>query len=266
MQLATSVQPTARRQQRLTVAAAALAVLCVLLLPPLVSRVFGGVVPVDSETETELTGLAREVARMPGTTEFGGTVVVTITPEMRAPPTTASEQVLPSESAGHLVPLGVSGLLPLTPAVAPEAMQELAADLSARDHVFANLGPLVVGCLPEWHDPPRECTPLLLTRHATGYYRYPVTWGSSSFLEAGSAMQAEVFDVLGGRLVVGGLTGTETELVEVLVDGGDVVTAFTTPSASPGDTVWWAVISGPAVRATAHDAAGNFLAAVDLAE
>lgn len=266
MQLATSAQPTARRQQRLTVAAAALAVLCVLLLPPFVSRVVGGVVPVDPEPETELTELAREVARMPGATVFGDTVVVTITPEMHAPTMAASEQVLPSESAGHLVPLGVSGLLPLNPLVAPEGMQELAAGLTPRDHVLANLGPLVVGCLREWHDPPRECTPVLLTRHATGYFRYPVTWGSSSFLEPGSAMQADVFEVLGGRLVVGGLTGTETELVEVLVDGGSVVTAFTTPSASPGDTIWWAVTTRPAVRATAYDAAGHFLAAADLTE
>jgi hypothetical protein len=114
-----------------------------------------------------------------------------------------------------------------------------------------------------WRDRAPDCTPVLLTRHATGYYRFPGSWGTSDFLEPGSPMHAQAFGVLGGRLVVGGLPGSDTALVEVLVRGGNVVTAFTTPSASPGDTIWWAVTTEPAVRATAYDAEGAVLARVD---
>lgn len=266
MQLATPVQPTTRRHQRLTVAAAAAAVLCVLLLPPLLGRLLGLVVPVDPAPAPDLTELARQVARLPGATVLEDTVVITVSPGMQAPTTAESERVLPSQSSGYLVPLGVSGLVPLTPEVAPAAMHDLAAELTTRDHVLANLGPLVVGCLPERHDPPQECTPVLLTRHATGYFRFPEQWGSSRFLEPGSAMEAQTFPVLGGHLVAGGLTGNAAARVDVLVDDGSTVTAFTTPSASPGDTVWWAVTAGSAVRADAYDDSGELLDRVHLVD
>jgi hypothetical protein len=263
MLLRTPVQARARRQQRLTVAAAALGILCVLLLPPLLGRVLTPVAPIPGP-QAELTERARAIARMPGAAVLDDTVVVTVTPAMNASATAESQRVRPSESAGYLVPLGVSGLVPMSPGVAPERMRDLAGRLTPRDHVLANLGPLVVGCLRAWHDRPGECTPLLLTRHSTGYYRYPVRWGTGGFLEPGSPMQAQVLTVLGGRLVVGGMAGTDAARIEVRMDDGSSVTAFTTPSASPGDTVWWAVGTGSAVRADAYDASGELIARVHL--
>jgi plastocyanin len=64
--------------------------------------------------------------------------------------------------------------------------------------------------------------------------------------------------------VVGGRPGTDTERVVVRLANGSTVTAFTTVSASPGDTVWWAALTREAIEATAYDARGNELESVDL--
>lgn len=190
--------------------------------------------------------------------------MLTLTPEMHAPVMRPSQLVAPDEPVGQLVPLGVSALLPMDPQLAPAGTRGLMSGLRPADKVFANLGPLVVSCLVAPGDATGSCTPTLLTRHATGYYRFPRAWGSVTFLDDGSPMHAELFDVLGGRLVVGGLPGTSAARVLVTLTDGSQVTAFTTDSASPGDTVWWASLQDRAVSATAYDARGEHIATVDL--
>jgi len=257
-------QPVHRPEhQRLTVAAAALSVLCVLALPPVVAGILDLAGPLDDRPRFSLTHRAELVSRLPGATVLQDSVIVTLTPEMHSPVMRPSQQVLPQDSAGQLVPLGVSGLLPMNPYLAPAGTRHLTSALWPGDKVFSNLGPLVVGCLPAV-GAPGECTPTLLTQHASGYFLYPRSWGSSSFLEDGSVMQAEVFAIVGGQVVAGGLPGVETDRVEVRLVDGDSVTAFTTVSASPGDTVWWAATTKPPVQATAYDDAGSVIATLDL--
>lgn len=262
MQLAPPVPRPAH--QRLTVLAAAVSVLLVLAVPAVVGTLLGLVAPVDRTGDRELTQRAEAVAELPGANVIGDQVIVTLTPEMHAPVMRASQRVLPEDSAGQLVPLGVSGLLPMNQYVAPAGTEQLVAGLWPGDQVFSNLGPLVVGCLPTTADPPGACTPTLLTQHHTGYFRYPGAWGSAAFLEDGTAMEAEVYDVVGGQVVLGGAPGTDVERVVVRTIDGDRVTAFTTTSASPGDVIWWAASPRRPVQATVFDAKGRVLERIDL--
>ena len=262
MQLAPPVPRPAH--QRLTVLAAAVSVLLVLAVPAVVGTLLGLVAPVGRTGEPQLTQRAEAVAELPGANVIGDQVIVTLTPEMNAPVMRPSQRVLPADSAGQLVPLGVSGLLPMNEYVAPAGTGQLVAGLWPGDQVFSNLGPLVVGCLPTAADPPDACTPTLLTEHHTGYFRYPGAWGSASFLEDGTAMEAEVYDVVGGQVVLGGAPGTDVDRVVVRTVDGDRVTAFTTTSASPGDVIWWAASPRRPVEATVFDARGRVLERIDL--
>lgn len=256
-----------RGHERLTVAAAAVAVLAVLLVPPAVAWVVDLVAPVDRFPAFELTDRAKRVAELPAANVLGDSVIVFVTPEMQVPALRPSQRVLPSESAGQLVPLGVSGLLPMNPYLGPGDAEHVTSGLWPGDRVFADLGPLVVGCLPGPDDPRGECTATLLVQHATGYYRYPRTLGSHTFLDRGSPMEADIYEVLGGQVVIGGLPGTAADKVVVTMDNGNTLTAFTTPSASPGDVIWWAATTDPdaaPAQATAYDRHGNRLGTVDL--
>ncbi|MGA9748528.1 MAG: hypothetical protein WBQ50_13805 [Nocardioides sp.] len=245
---------------RLAVAAAALAVLGVLVIPVVAGTLLDLTVPrPDRFPGPSITERAQRVAELPGTNVLGGTVVLTLTPEMQAPAMRPSRLVVPSESAGQLVPVGVSGLVPMAAEFAPAGTGSLMSGLWPSDQVFANLGPVVVSCLV---DPPRadgECTPTLLTQHSTGYYRYPASWGGADFLGDGSRMQAMLVEGLNADLVIGGLPGTDVDRVIVRLADGSAVVAFTTDSASPGDTVWWASAQGLPVSARAYDADGNEL-------
>lgn len=262
MQLAPPVPRPAH--QRLTVLAAAVSVLLVLAVPAVVGTLLGLVAPIDHIGEPQLTQRAEAVAELPGANVIGDEVVLTLTPEMHAPVMRPSQRVLPGDSAGQLVSLGVSGMLPMNQYVAPAGTERLVAGLWPGDRVFSNLGPLVVGCLPTAADPPDACTPTLLTQHPTGYFRYPGAWGSASFLEDGSAMEAEVYGVVGGQVVVGGAPGTDVDRVVVRTIDGARVNAFTTTSASPGDVIWWAASPRRPVQATAYDARGRVLERLDL--
>ncbi len=204
--------PASPGHPRLTIAAAALAVLAVLVIPPVVIGLVdlaAPVAPVERFPTFSLTDRARQVAELPGANVLADSVVLTLTPEMNAPVMQPSQIVLPDESTGQLVPLGVSGLLPMTPDLAPAGTGGLMSGLVPGDKVFANLGPLVASCLVGPGDTAGSCTPTLLTQHSTGYYRYPGAWGTATFLDDGSPMQADLLDVLGSRLVAGGLPGTE---------------------------------------------------------
>lgn len=258
-------QPVGRpAHQRLTVAAAAVSVLLVLGLPLVVAQLIALVPPERPPEPFPLTDRARLVAELPGASVVRDQVILSLTPAMHAPVHRPSQRVLPGRTAGQLVPLGVDGLLPMNPYLAPRDAATLATDLWPGDNVFSDLGPLVVGCLPGDRDRPGECTPTLLTRQPNGYFLYPRSWGSSTFLEPGTAMQAEIYDVLGGRVVVGGRPGTDCDRVIVMLENGSTVAAFTTRSASPGDTIWWAAITQEAVQATAFDDDGYVLETVDL--
>ncbi|HET6652444.1 MAG TPA: hypothetical protein VFH10_07380 [Nocardioides sp.] len=250
--------------QRLTVVAAAVSVLLVLGLPPLVGHLLSLVPPVDPPDRFPLTERAKRVAELPGASILQDRVILFLTPDMHAPVFRPSQRVDPRESAGQLVPLGVSGLLPMNPYLAPYAAAGIADGLWPGDKVYTNLGALVVGCLPRYDDPRGECTPTLLTRQPNAYFAYPRSWGTSTFLEPGTAMQAQIYEVLGGNVVIGGRPGTDTDRVVVRLANGSTVTAFTTESASPGDTVWWAAVTREAIEATAYDARGNELETVDL--
>jgi hypothetical protein len=250
--------------RRLTVMAAAVSVLLVLGLPPLVGHLLSLVPPEEPPDRFPLTDRAQRIAELPGASVLQDRVIMFLTPDMHAPVFRPSQQVAPEDSAGQLVPLGVSGLLPMNPYLAPYAASGIAEGLWQSDNVYTNLGSMVVGCLPRFDDPRGECTPTLLTRQPNAYFLYPRSWGTSTFLEPGTAMQAEIYEVLGGRLVVGGRPGTDTDRVVVRLGNGATVTAFTTVSASPGDTVWWASITREAIEATAYDADGNALETVDL--
>jgi hypothetical protein len=257
--------PASRGHERLTVAAAALAVLAVLVAPPSLAGLLDLVAPPhDPLPPLPLTERARQVAELPGATVLQDSVILTLTPQMRAPVMGPAQRVEPKDSVGQLVPLGVSGLLPMDPHLAPIGSGALMADLWPGDKVFANLGPLVASCLPRPTGPSGECTPTLLTQHATGYYRFPGAWGTATFLDDGTRMQAEIVDVLGARVVAGGRPGSDTDHVMVSLSDGSSVSAFTTMSASPGDTVWWATVHGRPVQATAYDADGNALETLDL--
>ena len=250
--------------QRLTVAAAAVSMLLVLGLPPLVGHLLSLVPPEEPPDRFPLTERAQRIAELPGASVLQDRVILFLTPDMHAPVFRPSKQVEPRDSAGQLVPLGVSGLLPMNPYLAPYAAGGIAEGLWPGDKVYTNLGALVVGCLPRYDDPDGECTPTLLTRQPNAYFEYPRSWGTTTFLETGTAMQAEVYEVLGGDVVVGGRPGTDTARVVVRLRNGSTVAAFTTESASPGDTVWWAAITQEAVEATAYDAQGTALETVDL--
>jgi len=250
--------------QRLTVAAAAVSVLLVLGLPLLMGQLLALVPPHDPADRFPLTEHARKVSELPGANVIRDRVILTLTPEMHAPVMAESQRITPDQSAGVFVPLGVSGLLPTNPYLAPSGAGELATDLWPGDKVFSNLGPLDVGCLPGTSDPPGECTPTLLTQHPNGYFVFPRSWGTSSFLEPGTPMEAEVYDVVGGRVVVGGRPGEDTDRVVVRLTNGSTITAFTTASASPGDTIWWASTPGRPESATAYDRRGRSLETVRL--
>lgn len=259
--------PASPGHPRLTIAAAALAVLAVLVIPPVVIGLVdlaAPVAPVERFPTFSLTDRARQVAELPGANVLADSVVLTLTPEMNAPVMQPSQIVLPDESTGQLVPLGVSGLLPMTPDLAPAGTGGLMSGLVPGDKVFANLGPLVASCLVGPGDTAGSCTPTLLTQHSTGYYRYPGAWGTATFLDDGSPMQADLLDVLGSRLVAGGLPGTDADKIVVVLADGSEVTAFTTGSASPGDTIWWASVQRLPLLARAYDAAGHEIADVDL--
>jgi hypothetical protein len=258
-------EPVHRHErQRLTVAAAAVSVLLVLGLPPLVGHLLSLVPPAERPDRFPLTERAQRVAELPGASVLQDRVILFLTPDMHAPVFRPSQRVDPEESAGQLVPLGVSGLLPMNPYLAPYAAAGVADGLWPGDKVYTNLGALVVGCLPRYDDPRGECTPTLLTRQPNAYFAYPRSWGTSTFLEPGTAMEAQLYEVLDGEVVVGGRPGTDTERVVVRLANGSTVTAFTTVSASPGDTVWWAALTREAVEATAYDADGKALETVDL--
>ncbi len=249
---------------RLTVLAAAVSVLLVLGLPPVVGRLFQVVPPEEPPDRFPLTERARRAAELEGASILRDRVILFLTPEMRPPVFDPSRRVEADEVAGQLVPLGVSGLLPTNAYLAPPEARELAGGLWESDGVYSNLGPLVAGCLPRYDDPPGECSPLLLTRQSDGYYPYPRSWGTSTFLEPGTPMQARVLQVLGGRVVVGGGYGTGIDRVVVRLANGSTVAAFTTRSASPGDTIWWAAVTREPVEATAYDDRGRVLETVDL--
>lgn len=258
-------QPVNRpAHQRLTVVAAAVAVLLVLGMPLVVGQLLALVRPDEQPDPFPLTEHAQAIAELPGAMVLRDRVFLELTPEMHAPALRPSQRVLPTRLAGQPVPLGAVGVLPMNPYLAPRDEAALASDLWPGDRVFSNLGALVAGCLPQDTDPPGECTPTLLTLHPNGYFLYPRSWGSETFLEPGTAMEAEVYDVLGGSVVAGGRPGTDTDRVVVRQSNGSTVTAFTTESASPGDTIWWASVTRDPVEATAYDVRGNVLETVDL--
>lgn len=254
--------------QRMTVVAAALSVLGVLVLPPVVAGLLDLAAPVDSSPDHVLTERAEVAARLPGAKLIGDSVVVFVNPDVFVPALRISQRVRPESVVGELVPLGVRGRLPMNPYLAPGGSAEVVEGLWPVDKVFSDLGPLVAGCVSGVADPPGACTAVLLTRHSDGYFRYPRTWGSSSFLDPGAAMEAGVYGgydgAPGGQLVAGGLAGTDTTRIEVATEGGPPVPTITSTTVSPGDTVWWAVVSRPPLAATAYDAGGAVVGEVDL--
>jgi hypothetical protein len=255
----TLAQPVPRPDdhRRLTVLSAAAAVLCVLTLPSLVVAVSDLTRPPEPPRFT-LTEKAERAARIPTAAVLNDSVIVFLTPESGAPVMASGNRVPTGRVADQLVPLGVSILLPMTPATAPAGTRDLAGTLSREDNVKSNLGPMVAGCLVRT-DRTLPCVPTLLTRHPGGYYRIPGTWGSPAFLDRGSGLEAEQFEVLGGWVLVGGAPGTSTDRVEVTLTGGARITAFGSGAVSPGNTVWWAALPRRAISATAYDAQGRTL-------
>lgn len=254
----TLAQPVHRPDhRRLTVLSAAAAVLCVLTLPSLVLAV-SDLPPAPGPPGSTLTEKAQRAAEIPGAAVLRDSVIVFLTPESGAQVMRAERRVPTGLAADQLVPLGVSILLPMSPATAPAGSRSLAATLSGGDKVKTNLGPMVAGCLVT-RDPTDECNPALLTRHPGGYYLLPGAWGSPQFLADGTGLEAELFEVLGGWVLVGGIAGSAPDRVEVTMTNGVTVTAFASGSVSPGDTVWWAALPRRAVSATAYDADGGRL-------
>lgn len=252
----TLAQPVHRPDhRRLTILAAAGAVLCVLTLPSLLVAT-SDLPPAPVPPQFRLTEKAQRAAEMPGAAVLQDSVIVFLTPDSGASVLRADRKVPTTRAADQLVPLGVSALLPMSVGSAPAGSRGLAATLSPGDKVKANVGPMVAGCLLG-ADPTAECTPALLTRHPGGYYLLPGAWGSTTFLHDGTGLEAELYEVLGGWVLIGGIAGTATDRVEVTLSKGITVTAFSSGSVSPGDTIWWAALPRRAVSATAYDEAGD---------
>lgn len=254
---------------RLTVLAAALSVLGVLALPGIGAWVVDWAVPDRTfPVAPQLTDDAAEVVRLTGAPVVAGKVIVTVRPGTGVTALAPDKRIAPSAVAGTLQQLDVRGLVPMRPDVAPPSIDELADHLTPWiDGVYADVGPLAIGCLADTSA--EGCLLTLLSRHGDDYYRFPGQPPARFFAES-SPMEARSYDAIGGELVIGRLPEhlPDGDVQQVIVSLADhtIVPATLDRTVSPGDVVWWSTMGAQhPVSATAYDGHGLKIASFLLA-
>ncbi|HEX5986029.1 MAG TPA: hypothetical protein VFY86_05880 [Nocardioides sp.] len=263
-------EPRRPSHPRLTVLAAALSVLGVLVLPGTVAYVVDLAVPDRSfPVVPELSDDAQEVVRRTGADVIGRTVTVPVRPGTGVPALAPDAIISTSEAVGKILPLGVRGLVPMSPTVAPPSIDDLAGRLTPwTDRVFAEVGDLAVACLADPNGP-AGCKLSLLVQWGDQYYSFPGQ-EPARFVAGDAPMAARTYDVVGGNLVVGrmpaSLPAGDVSQVIVSLQDHSIVPGTIARSVAPGDVVWWTTRGGtPPVSAAVVDAGGGRVASFVLA-
>ena len=253
---------------RLTVLAAALSVLGVLTLPGAVAWMVDLAVPDRSfPVVPELTDDAQEVVQRTGADVIGRTVIVPVRPGTGVPALAPDARVARAEAVGEVVDLDVTGLVPMRPDVAPPAIDDLASRLVPWvDRVYADVGPLALGCLGDAAD---TCSLSLLVHVGEDFYRFPGQ-APARFFVGTSQMEARTYEVAGGFVVVGRMPEQlpEGDVSQVIVSLSDhsIVPGTLSHDVSPGSVVWWSTRGGShPVSASVFDTARGKLASFVLA-
>jgi hypothetical protein len=263
-------EPRRPRHPRLTVLAAALSVLGVLVLPGTVAYLADMAVPDQTfPVVPELSDDAQEVVRRTGADVIGRTVIVPVRPGTGVP-ALAPDAIIPtSEALGKILPLGVRGLVSMSPVVAPPSIDDLAARLTPwTDRVFAEVGDLAVACLAD-ANAPSGCRLSLLVQWGEQYYHFPGQ-APARFIAGEATMEARTYEVVGGHLVIGRMPASlpDGDVRQVIVSLADhsIVPGTIARSVAPGEIVWWTTRGGSdPVSASVFDAGGGRIAAFLLA-
>lgn len=237
---------------RLVVAAAALATLLVIVMGMSLPREGPGY----TDPSSELTELGRRaVDSLPNAYQAGDSVIV---PAADDPSIMWVDEVPATRIDGVAVPLYVRGLVGYSLLNASRTAPGWVDEITDADRIYVDVGSLFIACM-RW--PGAEgCGPTLLMQNEGRFYIYRSGIGSENFLESRD-MEGYIYDaVVAGereRLVLGGLGGTETEEVRLLLQDGTEVGAHTSKLVVPGATVWWATARQPVESVTAYRANGE---------
>jgi sigma-70-like protein len=163
---------------------------------------------------------------------------------------------------GPLAPLGWHSMSWLSDGLVPSTVARPAfmhAPPPEHTDVYQDSGPMRVGCRPV-SDARCGLFYVLGNRDIGWFTGYRL--GDADFLRTGRPMEL----IPGGTLennrfqptVVGGMHGTTTtQVVLTLKDGTTANATVDSGKISTGDTIFWAVVDSPPVRATASDGAGR---------
>ncbi len=263
-------EPRRPGHPRLTILAAALSVLGVLVLPGTVAYLADVAVPDRTfPVVPELSNDAQEVVRRTGADVIGRTVIVPVRPGTGVPALAPDAIVPTSEAVGKVLPLGVRGLVAMSPAVAPPSIDDMATRLTPwTDRVFAEVGDLAVACLADPNGP-GGCKLSLLVQWGNTYYRFPGQ-EPARFVAGNAEMEARTYDVVGGYLVIGrmpaSLPAGDVRQVIVSLQDHTIVPGTIARSVAPGEVVWWTTRGAtPPVSAAVVDAGGGRVASFFLA-
>ena len=131
------------------------------------------------------------------------------------------------------------------------------------DGVGVDQGQLSLACatMPEWDE--HGCGVSLVLRTSDGWSRVGGL-GTDRFLDAGHHMETftipQYVDGQPATLWIGGLDGTDVRTVDfVLADSTRVPAELSSGTISPGDTLFWAVVTGRPTDVVARDADGNVI-------
>jgi hypothetical protein len=216
--------------------------------------------PAKPDSTKVLSAYERRVlAEVPGAYAVGGQVVV---PAPIDPEGTWSLAHRVDAFTGRLAPLGWHSMSWLTDGLVPSTVARPAfmhAPPPEHTDVYQDSGPMRVGCRPV-SDARCGLFYVLGNRDIGWFTGYRL--GDADFLRTGRPMEL----IPGGTLennrfqptVVGGMHGTTTtQVVLTLKDGTTANATVDSGKISTGDTIFWAVVDSPPVRATASDGAGR---------
>jgi hypothetical protein len=219
-------------------------------------------VGVASDTGADtLSSYERRVLReVPDAYAVGGVVVV---PGPLDPNDEENHRFEDSELSAPIVPLGWHGYAqPGYVASTTDYPRFMQGNEPKHTQVLADSGPASLSCV-EWEGQKPCGVAVLIGNARVGrYYLYGL--GSDRFLKPFHGMELFLGDAFPGRQarqsVIGGFDGADTtRVVLTLTDGSTHEATVDAGRISPGDTLFWGLVSGELAKVTAYDADGRVL-------
>lgn len=263
------VDPDHGWREHLTMAAAAVATMAVMLGSAIISSDGGlrtRISPPDLPAPLVTARALYALETLPHAYQAGDSVIVPTAEDANLDWVGAlsSDRIV-----GHPVPTYAHGLASYADFPTSTEAPGWIGELRHGDRVFADVGPLWLACTT-WPGQD-DCSASLLMRNQGDFYMYRSGVGPAHFLDDEAPMEILTFSSIEWgqprRLLVGGLGGTDTEDVSLVLEDGSLVPArVSVDEVIAGETMWWTTVSLPVESVTAYDSFGDVVSRVQFAD